>query len=202
MARMSRFRVIRRVHRDSGGATAVEYALVAPAFLLVFFVMIEFGLIMFQSMTLETIVTQAAREASIGDSGTAPDRATYVRQLIQAKSSALIGDEHLRIDAVPIGGQNNQPLPPAPDICLDNVGQSFYTPCPGSGNCSGWEEINGQSGFQCGNTVEDYGVGEDMVQLRVSLPWVSIIPMLGDFLGENGAIMLHATTIVKNEPFE
>jgi Flp pilus assembly protein TadG len=51
----------RRIIRSAGGATAVEFALIAPAFLALLLAMFEVGLVLFMETALQTATNQTAR---------------------------------------------------------------------------------------------------------------------------------------------
>ena len=57
---------LRRRKRDQRGAAAVEFALIAPIFLLVLFGIMDFGYMINRSSIINNAARDAAREASLG----------------------------------------------------------------------------------------------------------------------------------------
>jgi len=39
------------------------------------------------------------------------------------------------------------------------------------------------------------------VLYTITYPWQMITPILGDFIGDNGAYIIQSTAVVKNEPY-
>jgi Flp pilus assembly protein TadG len=58
--------MFRRFGRDRHGSTAVEFALVAPAFFALLFAIIETAIVFFASQALETLAQDAARQVMTG----------------------------------------------------------------------------------------------------------------------------------------
>src|SRR5690349_18814831 len=54
-------RLLRRFRRNRSGATALEFAIVAPIFFVLLFAIIETALMFFASQVLETITQESAR---------------------------------------------------------------------------------------------------------------------------------------------
>ena len=60
------FRRLASLWRRKDGATAVEFALIAPAFIVLLFGIFEFSLLLLAHVTLESSIRQAAREGMTG----------------------------------------------------------------------------------------------------------------------------------------
>jgi Flp pilus assembly protein TadG len=58
---LTKTRVFRKLVQSEVGATAVEFALIAPAFFALLFALFEVGLILFMQQALQTATAQAAR---------------------------------------------------------------------------------------------------------------------------------------------
>jgi Flp pilus assembly protein TadG len=74
--------ILHRWNRDEGGATAVEFALTAPAFFALLFAVIEAGLLLWTQIGLQHGAEMAARCASIDTSvcGNASQIQSYAAQ--------------------------------------------------------------------------------------------------------------------------
>jgi len=68
LAKLRMFKKLRRrgIGRDESGVTAIEFAMLAPVFFLVFFSMFETGLIMFTEYVLQSSTQEAARLVRTG----------------------------------------------------------------------------------------------------------------------------------------
>ncbi|WP_420995512.1 TadE/TadG family type IV pilus assembly protein [Cupriavidus sp. 30B13] len=76
--------ILRRLRQR--GASAVEFALVAPVFFLVFFSIIDFSMMMFANLTMQNAVREGARFAVTGQSTLDPANTTQQRyQAVLAK---------------------------------------------------------------------------------------------------------------------
>lgn len=181
---LSRFRRCKR------GATAVEFALVFPIFLVIILALFELGLIGYTSVALESIVTRVGREASIGNFNGDETRSEQVKAMIKERTKPLIGSENIQIIdtvlSVTESGGYNAALPdycnnpPSCTMFVDNNGNGVYDP-PGTGG--------------------GFGGAEEVVEIRVRLPWRANFGFIRDVFGENGITPITAVTIVKNEPF-
>ncbi len=86
--------------RDEGGATAVEFALLMIPFLLLFFGLIELGLIFFAGVTLENAVIDTSREIRTGQVQVASGTASSFKSAVCTRMTWLEGPcaSALRVD--------------------------------------------------------------------------------------------------------
>ncbi len=92
----------RRIRRDESGASAVEFAMVLPVFLLLFFGVLEYGWLMTQEITLTRAVAEGARaalrEADAGKRAQAArDRTRALYDLVQTLSGTPLQDADIDI---------------------------------------------------------------------------------------------------------
>lgn len=180
----------RHFFSDQGGATIIEFAVVAPVFFLLLMIIIELGLINFSQVAVEAALAQASRSASIGDARIGGDRVSTVRALVEQKTSGLINSAQITISATVVGQGTTAP----PDYCLDPPGTPVS--CPSNN----FVENNGTPSYQGPGAVSLGGSG-DLIELRVSYPWRVQMPLLSSIVGQRGVMMISSTTVVKNEPF-
>ncbi len=199
---------------NNSGATLVELALVSPIFFLILFVIIEYGLVMFSSVVVESAVMHGSRAASLGkgqDSAGAcsntANRADYVKCVVREKTGGLIHANSIIVDANKVvdGG-----VPASRDICLLNDVPTVGGPCP-QGTL--WQDVNGNGVYDAGpGQMTDASLGNagELVELRVYYPWKVQIPFVKEFFGchsggvegcQEGVIMITSATLLKNEPF-
>jgi len=195
---------------DERGANIIEFAFVAPVFFLLFLGILEFGLFTFHQVVVQSIMTQAAREASLGKSvgsgacGSTSSTVTFITCLVQQKSGALIRGNSVKvvINKITSSGGVTQP-----DVCILADGQVSVTvdPCP----TGIYEESNGIAGYQALSSLQNSGAAGEIVEVRVLYPWKVLIPFVGTYLGTkdangvgSGVVLISASTVVKNEPFD
>ncbi len=84
-----------RTRRARGGATAVEFALILPTFILLIFGVMDFGWLFFQRATLDMASTVGCRAGALIDPG------VYDSHLadVQAAAEAAMEDEMVRAGA-------------------------------------------------------------------------------------------------------
>jgi Flp pilus assembly protein TadG len=184
---------MRKWRSDQSGATIIEFALVAPIFFLLILGIIEFGLIGFSQVAIESAVSATAREASIGKS-TGGDRVQYVRTHIRKKLKGLINVDELVITAntVAAGGASQKA-----DICLSNpprIGGPCNPPLT-------YQDENGNGVYDATPPAVSLGNSGDLIEVRALYPWKIQLPFLNRFFGDNGIFTITSSTIVKNEPF-
>ena len=76
--------------RDPSAATAVEFALVAPAFIALLYAILQTALIFFAQQVLQTATLQAARQIMTGEAQTAGMTQTKFQQLVCANTAGLL----------------------------------------------------------------------------------------------------------------
>jgi Flp pilus assembly protein TadG len=91
---------MRKFARDTSGVTAIEFALVAPVFLMLLFGIIVFGAYLTVTHGVQQIAAEAARSSVAGLSDT--ERSTLAEATIrnQAGSYPLIQPSRLRVDRI------------------------------------------------------------------------------------------------------
>jgi hypothetical protein len=176
-----------------GGATVVEFALVAPAFLAILCAIMEFSGIMF----VQTLLEGAAREASrYGITGRAPEgishinREDKIREIIAATGVGVIDLDRLDMDTLVYDSFEDvgQPEP----FTDENESDAYdpgepYSDINGNGQ---WDEDMGAAGLGGAGSVVIY---------RLRYDWPIMIPLFVPFFGET--IALQANIAVRNELF-
>ncbi len=100
--------------KNEKGSSAVEFALVLPLFLAVFFGIIEYGWVMTQKIVLSHAVAAGARAAIKMPDGTSDDElATAAKNAAKAAFSLVgtLADSDIGVDIKPEGSLYGQPVP-------------------------------------------------------------------------------------------
>ncbi|HTW33774.1 MAG TPA: TadE/TadG family type IV pilus assembly protein [Rhizomicrobium sp.] len=85
----ARHSLIRRFLRTGEGATAVEFAMVAPAFIALLYAILQTALVFFAQQVLQTATLQAARQILTGQAQAANMTQSQFQQLVCANASGL-----------------------------------------------------------------------------------------------------------------
>lgn len=191
---MMQRRAVNTILQECKGTTIIEFAVVAPVFFLLFFAVLELGLLTFTQIALETAVAQTGRDVSISSTKAVGfDRLGAFSALLKQKTQGLINSENLAISANVLnaegGGGTEQP-----DICLTNPPSTPAT-CPTG---TPFQDLNA-NGMYDGPGGVNLGNSGDAVEVRASLPWQVQFPFLKELFGPNGVVQLSATTVIKNE---
>jgi hypothetical protein len=192
--------VFSRFFRKNDGSALIEFAIVAPVFLLILFGVTEFGLFMYNKITVERIAVEVSRIASIAktvDSGSCSgtsNQSEYITCIVREKSSALINGDRLQVQIgrVADGGTS------LPDICLDDSANPSSAPA----TCNLYEDVDG-NGVYRGSAASNYGGNGDTIEVQISYPWSVQFPLLNSYFGSasnKGIAMIAASTTIKNEP--
>jgi hypothetical protein len=196
---MMRRHFIQCIDENQQGAAAVEFAIVASAFFMLMFGIIEYGMIQFTKVAIESATIQVSRNASIGTiTGGCADRVCEVKKLVQQKTQGLVRPESVLVNATVVSVSTTT-TPPKPDICLDNVATPYPASCTGS-----WVE-NGGNPMEydppAGLDAASIGNAGDLVEIRVTYLWRVLFPMFKSYFGPDGVLTISASTVIKNEPF-
>ena len=178
--------------RAEGGVTAVEFAFVAPALLLLLMGIVEFSLIMLTYGVMESATTVSARLGSTGFTTSGISREQTILNAIDARAGTLIDTSKLTITSK-FYGAFDQINDPEPFIDSNHNGQydagEAYTDVNGNGK---WDSDMGTAG---------YGQGGDIVVYTVSYPWAIQTPIMSELIGTNGIFTITTHAVTKNEPF-
>lgn len=186
-------KLLRQFTRASEGAAIIEFAVVAPLFFFIMFCIIELGLVLFSQVAIESATMQVSRSASIcNQTGTGGDCASMVRNIVQEKTRGLINGSNVVVSAntMAAGG-----VASTPEICMTNPPSSPAI-CPAG---TPFIDRNNNGRYDGPGNVSTGNAG-DVVEIRVSYPWRVLVPWLQNLYGDNGVVMLSASTVIKNEP--
>ena len=163
--------------RDSRGATAVEFALVAAPFLALIIALIQTFLVFFAQQTLETVVRQSARLVMTGQVQSAQMSQSVFKQKVCDQIVILFNCSGIMID-----------MQVATSWTSANAGMPALT-FDGSGKVSNiWQYNPGNAG--------------DIVVLRVMYEWPVVLGPLGFNLSNlsNGNRLIMSSAAFQNEP--
>src|SRR5689334_21413692 len=88
---------IRLLKRDQIGITSIEFALIAPVFLMLIMGVVEFSMIMFTTAVMESATNNTAR---LGKTGYVPpdsNRQTEIFNSVVTRTAGLLDPDHITI---------------------------------------------------------------------------------------------------------
>lgn len=171
------------------GATALEFALIAPVFLTLMMAVVEFAVIMFVSTMLEGSTNITSRTGKTGYVAPGTTRTQQITDSIYAGTAGLLDTASIAISTLVYSNFDKigQPEPCITVTCGAGVAGTDYTDVNG----------NGQRDLDMG--AAGLGGAGDIVVYTITYPWPVMTPLMKPFLGNTFSIT--ARTVVKNEPF-
>lgn len=184
--------ILRKILRHEGGVTALEFAIVAPVFLLLLFGIIEFALIMMVYNVMEGATAVSSRLGKTGYTASGITRQQTIINAITDRAGTLISAPLLTVNTK-FYKQFDQINDPEP-----------YTDTNGNGTWNAGEtynDINGNNQWDPDMGASGYGSAGDIVVYEVSYPWKLSVPIISSLVGTNGTYTITTHAVVKNEPY-
>lgn len=173
-ARLRLVRATRRFARAEGGATAVEFALVAIPFLTLIFAIVELGLVLLASLSLENAVIDVGRTIRTGEAQTGKVTAGAFKTAVCAKMS-------------PIGPNCATALQIDVQTFADYAATNTTATDGETPRTMAWNP----------------GSAGSIVLIRAYYTWPLITPLLQTGLqNSNGKRIIYAATAFNNEPYD
>ena len=176
---------------NESGLTVIEFAFMAPVFLLLVTGVIEFSLIMFTSTVMESATSITSRVGKTGYSPSGVTRQQEIIDTVNTRTAGLLDPAKITITSEVYSDFNNigQPEP-----CISPP----TAPCTGTPGIN-FVDINGNGTWDADMGTAGLGNAGDVVVYTVSYPWPVTSPMISYILGATYTIT--ARSVVRNEPF-
>lgn len=177
-----------RLPRDREGATVVEFALIAPVFLMLMFGVLELGHMAYVQTILQGAVQDAGRDAGL-ESGKEGMSAIDNRVRAQVRNIVPNG-------TISVARKNYQSFfdVAKPEDFTDANSNGQYD----SGEC--FMDANGNGGWDADRSKDGQGGADDVVVYTATLTYDHIVP-IWKMLGWDKETELTATTTLRNQPF-
>ena len=167
----------RSLTRDEAGSTAIEFALVAPAFLLLLMAIIQMALILVADQRLENATATLGRLVRTGQAQDMSLTASAFRQALCDEMEPVLACEggNLYVDVQTLPHFGAVPL----NLPIDSEG-----------------EFEGTGAFQP-------GIAGQIVVVRAFYRYPVFLPLIGASLSNigNGMRLLSSAAVFRNEPF-
>lgn len=185
-------RPLARLWRARRGATAVEFALVAPVAFTLVCIFIDLSMVMFITNVMEGGLREASRYAITGYVEVGKTREQKIAEIVQDHSYGFIKPADLTIvyKVYPSFADVGKPEPFVDQNSNGkyDVGEPF-TDINSNGQ---WDADMGKAGT---------GGPGDVVAYIVSYNWKLWTPLASEIWPNNGLVTLSATVAVRNEPY-
>jgi Flp pilus assembly pilin Flp len=184
---MSRARLV-SLDRDDRGATAIEFAAIAPALLMVILGLLDLSYNIYATSVLEGAIQEAGRNSTIeGAEGRGMAIDNRVRERVDpiVPNAAIAFDRRAYIDYSDVGRPEAFNDLNGDGICND--GEPFE-----DANDNGvWDPDRGRA---------DMGGARDAVLYTVTLSYPRAFPLM-KLLGFDGTVTARARTVLRNQPY-
>jgi Flp pilus assembly protein TadG len=177
------------------GAALVEFALIAPLFILILLIIFQIGMIGWAKSTLETAVRDAARFAITGAKGTGATREASLIAGIEERMSIFT-----RQPGVPIT-VTSKVYPTFEDIAQP---EKIVSDLNSNGTCDTGDQyidFNDNSSYDVDMAKTGYGGPNDVVLYTVTFPLQSLFPLNEGSFNLGSVFTLKTEAAVQNEPF-
>lgn len=193
--RPSRLRcTLGRILRERSGATATEFAILAPVLFLAVIGIIELAVLLTVQVFLEGSVREASRFGITGYAPPGVTRDEQIRNQIAHYTIGLVDMTHVNIipRVYPAFNQITRPEPcfryQSNDTC--DTSDPRY-----------WVDVNGNGVWDQGNGTSGSGAAGDIVLYQVFYRHHMMTPLMQRIMGIDGWVALEASMVVRNEPW-
>jgi Flp pilus assembly protein TadG len=175
--------------RDASGATAVEFALVAPVLLTVLFGLFDLGHHMYTAQMLQGAIQKAARDSTIeGAAGNSAQLDANVTKAVRAISPGAT----LTFNRKSYATFKSVARPEEFDD-LNNSGTCDNGEAFEDANKNGtWDQDIGKAGF---------GSARDAVLYTVTVSYNRLFPIAAFIPGQTKTFTMSATNVLRNQPY-
>lgn len=181
---------------NSEGATIVEFALVLPLYLFLFFFILELSILGFCNVMIEHGMSSALRAAKVGKTQSGMTREDLIRQTIKEQSFGLIAPERLTLTnyVTSFGTSSNV----GPELCLESGKGYTGEVCPCSGT---WEDRDGDGNCDAATPNLDVGDSGEVVLYTAIYRYKTIIPFVEKLFTTNSMheVLLVSGGAARNE---
>jgi Flp pilus assembly protein TadG len=175
-----------RILRETEGATAVEFAMVAPVLLLTLLGLFDFGYNMYTNALLQGAIQEAARDSTI-EGATTGALDTQVKGVV----FEIVPNAAMRFDRKAYAD-------------FSNVGRpEDFTDVNGDGACNDgepFEDANENGAWDSDQGKAGQGGARDAVLYTVTVSYPRAFPVAG-MIGLPQDVTTSATTVLRNQPY-
>jgi len=173
------------------GATAVEFAFVFPMIAMLVVAVVEFGMILFVGVLMESGLRDASRYGITGYEESGVSRLDRIVQIAGEHTLGLVDMATAEFEVLVYPG-------------FGDVGGENFVDGNGNGTYDAGETFtdrNGNSVWDSDIGVPGPGDAGDVVIYRIRYDWPLLTPFAATFIGSGATIPIRASVAVRNEPW-
>lgn len=180
---------LRRLGRDQQGVTIIEFALIAPALMVLLLGLFDLGYNMYTNEMLQGAIQRAARGSTIEG---ADKKEATLDAIVTSEVHSVAANATLTFDRKSYAS-------------FARVGRpEDYTDGNANGVCDNgepFEDANGNGKWDLDPGAKGFGGARDAVLYTVTVKYPRLVP-IGAFLpGQNKDFTLKSTTVLRNQPY-
>lgn len=183
---------IKRFRSSEDGATAVEFAIIAPVLIFLTFAIVESGIAFAADILLKNATYDAARTGRTGFVSEDSTQDSTVKEKIRSQAGVLMDVDKLVITSLSYKGFD---VLGKPEPFTDKNGNGVRD------DGENFTDVNGNGVYDKDQGASGYGGTAQVVLYTVTYPWTFHTPVLKQIVGNNGTVELTATAVVQNEPY-
>jgi Flp pilus assembly pilin Flp len=177
-----------RLLPDSRGATAVEFAMVAPALLLVLLGLMDLSYNIYATTLLEGAIQRAARDSTIEG---AEGRGAEIDSKVRATVDDLVSNAAIEFERRAYADFSDVSEP------------EDFSDTDGDGICAEgepFEDINGNGTWDADRGSDGMGGARDAVLYTVTVSYPRAFPLMKAF-GFDANVTVRSSTVLRNQPY-
>lgn len=181
-----------RFIRRQSGATAVEFALISPALILMVVGIVEFGLLRTAQAILDNAAFAASRVGKTGYSTPTSTQAQLILAAVRKASSGYLDPSKITLTSKAYTDYGSigkpEPFTDANKNGVWDAGEAFT-------------DVNGNRAYDKDQGANGTGTSAQIVVYDATYNWLLITPIVKSLIGTKGVVKVNAKIVVKNEPF-
>ena len=184
---------VRNIGRDRSGSAVVEFAFAVMPLAMLIVAVVEFGMIMFTGVLMESGLRDASRYGITGYEIDGKSRLDRIVEIVAENTLGLVDLSTAQFDVL------------------------VYESYGDIGRGEDFVDANGNGSYDSGETFTDEndndtwdadvgtagaGGSGDIVVYRIKYAWPLLTPFAGQFIGSDGTFPIRASIAVRNEPWD
>lgn len=178
--------------RGERGATALEFAMIAPFYFLLLIGIIETSMVMFAQHVLENASATASRTGKTGYVSPTKTQQQTIMAAVDRMAGFLMDKNKIAVSS--LAYKSFSGIGTGEQFVDANMNNHWD---PGEN----YTDSNGNGQYDSDIGTTGYGTAGDIVVYTITYPWPIMTPAMKHFLGEDGILNLRSRIVVKNEPF-
>ncbi len=184
-------RLLTRLRRDQKGATAVEFALIAPALMYLICGAVELGCAAAAQSILDDATFVGSRVGKTGYAASGKTQADAIGDGIKKAASALLDPAKISLTSVAYADYSYM----KPESFTDSNKNGRWDPG------EAYVDANSNGKYDDGSGTSGTGAAGQIVLYTASYNWKIMTPLMARFIGKDGVLTLKSRVVVKNEPY-